>query len=332
MPDNSESFRNELVTKLLDRIPQTQLMNVLSAFDSTLTGYDISRKPVDLISLNGIPEIVKYFIASKAVENLSKGTLYIYKLRLEDFFTKIQKPFQDIRSNDIRLYLFYYKDQHNASDAYMDGIRRILNSFFQWCVNNEYLLRNPCSTVEKIKYRQKERQPFTAYELEVLRWNCRTLREKAMVDFLFSTGVRVSEFSAINKQDIDWVKRSVVIHHGKGDKRRTVFFNAEAEVSLQKYLDSRNDDNEALFVTIRNPHKRLGKRAVEIEIKNIASRTDLHAFPHKLRHTFATSGLNGGMSLEDLQALMGHAKPETTLIYAKMDTNRLQMEHSRVYA
>ena len=332
MSDNSESFRNELVSKLFNQISQDQLIGVLKAFDSTLTGYDISKKPLDMIPVSGIPEIVKYFIASKAVESLSKGTLYIYKLRLEDFFSRVQKPFQDIRSNDIRLYLFYYKDQRHASDAYRDGIRRTLNSFFQWCVNNEYLLRNPCSTVEKIKYRQKERKPFTQYELEILRWNCKTLREKAMVDFLYSTGVRVSEFSAINKQDIDWIKRSVVIHHGKGDKGRTVFFNAEAEVSLKKYLESRSDDNEALFVTIRNPHNRLGKRSVEFEIKNIASRTDFHAFPHKLRHTFATSGLNGGMSLEDLQALMGHAKPETTLIYAKIDTSRLQMEHSRVYA
>ena len=332
MSNNSESFRNELVTRLFDQIPQEQLKNVISILDATMSSYDITRKPVELIPTNGLPEVVKYFLASKAVENLSRKTLKIYKLRLEDFFATVRKPFQDIRANDIRLYLYYYKDQRHASDAYLDDIRRILNSFFSWLVNNEYLLRNPCATVDRIKYQTKEREPLTAYELEVLRWNCKNVREKALVDFLYSTGVRVSECHDINLSDIDWDRRSVIIQHGKGNKRRTVFFNAESELSLRKYLESRSDDNDALFVSIRNPHNRLCVRALESIITKIAARCDMHVFPHKLRHTFATSGLHGGISLEKLQALMGHAKPETTLIYAKLDSMDLQREHQRVYA
>ena len=330
--NNSESFRNEIVSRLFSQIPQEHLQSVLSALDSTMQEYDVSRKSVELIAQNGIPEVVKYYIASKSVENLSKGTLKIYKLRLEDFFTMAKKPFSDIRPNDIRMYLYYYKSEKNASDSYLDNIRRVLNSFFSWLVANEYILRNPCSNVEHIKHQEAERTPLTQYELETLRWNCKTIREKALVDFFFSSGVRVSECHAVNISDIDWENRSVIIRHGKGGKRRTVYFNAESELTLRKYLESRTDDNEALFVTSRNPHNRMGVKSIENEISKIASRCGMHVFPHKLRHTFATSGLRGGMPLDKLQALMGHSKPETTLIYAKQDRTDLQREHSRVYA
>lgn len=332
MPDNSETFRSQMVSRLYDTLPQDQLQNVLAVLDSALQDYDITRKPVTLVPASGIPEVVKYFLASKAVENLSRGTLKIYRLRLEDFFRRIQKPFSDVRANDIRLYLCWYKTEKHASDGYLDNIRRILSAFFGWLVANEYIIRNPCASVECIKHQAPERIPLTPYELEELRWVCRTVREKALVDLLYSSGVRASECSAANLSDINWEARSIVIRHGKGNKRRVVYFNAESELSLRKYLETRQDDCEALFVTIRRPHHRLGIRSIETEIGKIGRRCENHVFPHKLRHTFATAGLRGGMPLDKLQALMGHAKPETTLIYAKQDQTDLQREHSRVYA
>lgn len=331
MSDNSETFRSQMVSRLYDTLPQDQLQNVLAVLDSALQDYDITRKPVTLVPASGIPDVVKYFLASKAVENLSRGTLKIYGLRLEDFFRRIQKPFSDVRANDIRLYLYWYKTEKHASDSYLDSIRRILSSFFGWLVANEYIIRNPCASVEYIKHQAPERIPLTPYELEELRWVCRTVREKALVDLLYSSGVRASECSAANLSDIDWEARSIVIRHGKGDKRRTVYFNAESELSLRKYLETRQDDCEALFVTIRRPHHRLGIRSIETEIGKIGRRCENHVFPHKLRHTFATAGLRGGMPLDKLQALMGHVKPETTLIYAKQCQADLQREHQRVY-
>lgn len=332
MPDSSETFRSQMVSRLYDTIPQDQLQSVIAVLDSALQDYEITRKPVTLVPASGIPEVVKHFLVSKAVENLSRGTLKIYGLRLEDFFRRIQKPFSDVRANDIRLYLGWYKTEKHASDSYLDNIRRILSAFFGWLVANEYIIRNPCASVERIKHQTPERIPLTPYELEELRWVCRTVREKALVDLLYSSGVRASECSAANLSDINWEARSIVIRHGKGNKRRVVYFNAESELSLRKYLETRQDDCEALFVTIRRPHHRLGIRSIETEIGKIGRRCENHVFPHKLRHTFATSGLRGGMPLDKLQALMGHAKPETTLIYAKLDQTDLQREHSRIYA
>ena len=332
MSDSSESFRNELVAKLLDSLPQDQVKNILSVVDATITGYDITRKPVGIITTEGIPEVVKYFIASKSINNLSMKTLNIYRLRLIDFFETIKKPFQDITANDIRRYLNYCKETRKNSNRYLDNIRRELNSFFSWLVLNDALLRNPCSTVDCIKYQEKAREPLTPYELEELRYHCKSIREKCIIDFFFSTGVRLSELHDLNISDIDWTKRSVIIRHGKGDKRRVVFFNAESELTLRKYLESRTDDCEALIVTDRRPYRRLCIKGIEDVVTKVAKRAEMHVYPHKLRHTFATSGIHRGVPLDKIQALMGHTDPKTTLIYAKQDTLDLQYEHKRAYA
>ena len=332
MPDNAETFRNEFISKLFQSISQDQIARIVTILDSTIAGYEISAKPVSIIPASGDPEIVKIYLASKAVENLSLGTIKLYKIRLFDFFDRVKKQYTDIKPNDIRMYLYYYKETRKSSDSYIDAIRRILNSFFCWLVKNEYLIRNPCASVEPIKFQKPERTPMTVYELEILRWNCKTIREKALIDFLFSTGIRVGECQAVNISDINWETRSVVIRHGKGNKRRTVYFNAESELTLKKYLESRTDNDDALFVSTRRPYGRIGIKALQDIVAAISKRCNMHIHPHILRHTFATCSLRGGMPLDKLQALMGHEKPETTLIYAKHDLTDLRMAHSRIYA
>lgn len=332
MANNSEAFRTELISRLLQTVPQDQIRTMLPILDQTLSGYDVSRKPLELIPVDGIPESMKAFIASKAICNCSPGTLKIYTLRLTDFFGMMKKAPSDITAGDIRMYLFYYKSQRSASDSYLDEIRRILNSFFSWCVTNEYLIRNPCASLEKTKYQEKEREPLAPYDLEVFRWHCKSLREKALVDFFFSTGMRLSECHDCNKSDINWKDRVVIIRHGKGNKRREVCFNAESELSLRKYLESRTDSEDALFVSERRPHGRLSARGIENVIRKVSARSGMHVYPHKLRHTFATAGLRGGMSLEMLQSLMGHAEPRTTMIYAKLNQADVRREYSRIYS
>ena len=332
MSSSSESFRTTLIMNLCSVIGAEQMSNVLRAVDASMKDYEISRKQMSLITADGVPEVVKYYLASKAIAHLSPKTLAQYRYKIEAFFGTVKKSYHDIHADDIRMYLYAYRDQHNASDRYLDNIRIVLNSFFSWLVDNDYLTKNPCAKVEHIKYQEKPREPFTQYQLEEMRFDCANIREKALVDFLFSTGCRVSECADVDLADIDWHNRSVVIRHGKGDKRRVVFFNAESELTLRKYLETRTDDDPALFVRRRAPHCRLSPRGIQNEIKKIGDRAMLHAYPHRLRHTFATSGLHSGMPLDKLQALMGHESPRTTLIYAKQDLTDLQREHQRVYA
>lgn len=331
MPNNSERFRNEFSSQLLSLLSPEQVHDVLTAFDVTSSNYEISAKPTEIIVSGEIPEVVKWFIASKSVQNCSMGTLKQYRYKLIDFFSTVRKPFQDITTTDIRLYLANFKQARSVSDRYLECIRVTLNTFFDWLVDNEYLLRNPCAKIEHIRFQEKPRSPLSAYELEVLRWNCQDIREKALVDFLFSTGCRVSECAAVKLSDIDWVSRSVCIRHGKGDKQRTVYFNAESELTLREYLKTRSDNCDGLFISVRGA-KTIGPHAIQDILKKISSRAGMHVYPHKLRHTFATSGLRGGMPLEKLQALMGHTKPQTTMIYAKLDQVDLQLEHRRIYA
>lgn len=333
MCEKSSAFRAEFASRLMSSFPVEQINEILSAFDAVLPGYRIERDNVEIITQENVAQdYVKTYIASKAISSLSMGTLKQYKLRLMDFIGRISKPVAEISANDVRLYLYHYKADRNANNNYLDQIRRIINGFFGWLVNNNYIDKSPCTNIDHIKFQAAERKPLSSFELETLRYNCHDIREKAVVDFLFSTGCRVSEFCAANISDIDWKNRSLIIQHGKGDKRRIVFFNAEAELTLRKYLETRTDDSDALFVTQRNPHNRLSVKAVQNLLNKISARCDMHVYPHMLRHTFATSGIRAGMPLEKLQVLMGHAEPRTTLIYAKLDKADLQREHMKIYS
>ena len=332
--NNNESFRDDLAARLASVLPPEQLRDALHAVDQTVTSYEIQKKETALTLISGLPPVVDLYLASKSVENLSDGSVYQYRQKLVNFFGKICKPIDEITSNDIRMYLYDYKRDNQVSDSTLDGTRRVLNCFFSWLVLNDYLVRNPVAKIPKIKHQQKERTPLTSYELEELRWSCDDIRQKAIVDFLFSTGCRVSECVDVQLSDIDWTNRSVVIRHGKGDKLRKVFFNAESELTLRRYLATRDDATPYLFVSKRAPHTQLGTRAMQLIIKDARIRSQItnHCTPHTLRHTFATHGIHAGIPLEQLQALMGHAKPETTLIYAKLDTSDLQHTHQQIYA
>jgi integrase/recombinase XerD len=328
-----ETFRTVLTMNLCSVVQDPDVLRgVLEMVDVSMSDFEISKKQMEIIPAQDMTPVIKCYLGSKAVSSLSMGTLKQYRYKLTHFFDTVRKSYMDIRANDIRLYLYNFKIERNASDSYLDNVRITLNSFFRWLVENEYLQKNPCAKVDKIKYQPKRREPLSAIQLEEVRWNTAGVREKALIDFFFSTGCRVSECADVRLSDINWDLRSVHIRNGKGRKERTVYFNAEAEVSLREYLKTRSDDTDALFVSVKSPHQQLQSHALENIIKKVSRRTGISVFPHKLRHTFATAGLRGGMPLEQIQALLGHSDPKTTLIYAKQDQSELQHEHRRIYA
>ena len=332
MSTNYENFRTILTLNLSTVIQDPEMLkNVLSMVDLSMQNFEISNKPLDIIPASGFPEVAKYYLASKGVSNLSKGTLKQYRYKLIHFFDTVKKPYTDITANDIRIYLFSFKQERNASDCYVDNVRITLNSFFQWCVDNEYLLRNPCAKVDKIKYQTKRREPMTTLSLEDLRWHCQDVREKALIDFLYSTGCRISECAGVLLSDIDWEKNSVRLRYCKGNKERTVFFNDEAKVSLRAYIEKRGHISPALWTSMKAPHQQLKAHALEDIVRKVGERAGIKTYPHKLRHTFATVGLRNGMPLEKLQALLGHTNPQTTLIYAKLNSDLLQLEHQKAF-
>lgn len=327
-----ESFRSVLIMNLSSVLPADQLQKALDAVDITMSDFEVTRKKMELITASGVPEVVKMYIASKAVANLSYGTLKQYRYKLFDFFNAVRKSYADVTPNDIRMYLNRFKVERNAGDNYRNTIRVTLNGFFTWLVTNKHITHNPCDQVDPVKFEPKNLPPLSPLQLEQFRIGTVNIREKALVDFFFSTGLRVSECAAVKLSDIDWHDRRVHVTHGKGNKERIVFFDAESEVSLRMYLATRTDDVDALFVSTRKPYHAIQSHALENIIKKISERTGIYNTPHKLRRSFATHCIRSGTPLPIIQKLMGHSNPETTLIYAKLVEDDLRREYQRVYA
>lgn len=332
-----ESFRADYASRILSIIPDPdQLQSVLTALDHAASGYDFQLKTTDIIVHDGLPDAVRLYIASKSIQNLKKGTLDNYLSCLRSFFGKVCKPVDKVTANDVRLYLHWYKETRHVGDARLEGIRIMLNGFYEWCIDEmeDVIRKNPLRHVEPIRIDDSGRLPLTALELETVRKNCKTLREKALVDFLYSTAARVSELCALELKHIDFTEHTVRIEHGKGGKNRTTFMNPEAEVSLKAYLASRKDDCPALFVPLRGPGRHITKRSVEQEINKIVSRCELsiRVTPHVFRHTAASLALQRGMPIEQVQKFLGHAKIQTTLRYAKVLDFDVKASHRKYVA
>ena len=327
-----ESFRADLISRLFPRLPGEQLQTVLSVVDEMASVWDFAPHTTAIITAGGLPDAVRLYIASKSVENVTRGTLENYLYTLKAFFGVVRHPVDEVTSADIRLWLAWYKQQNNIMNVTLEQKRVILNSFFTWCVDEDLIRRNPVRQVKPIRCEDPERLPMTPLELEKVRKACRTLLEKALVDFLYSTAARVSEFSALDIADVNFEDHTVHIRCGKGGKGRTTFLNAEAEISLKAYLDSRSDDSPALFVNSRRA--RMSKRNAENMVHAIVTRCDLpmKVTPHIFRHTAASLALQRGMPIDQVQQFLGHARIQTTLRYAKTLQADVKTAHSKYVA
>ena len=330
-----ETFRADFAASLLPVLPDPDLLqDILAALDRTSAGYDFSVKSTDLIVSDGLPDAVRLYLATKSIENLTKGTLGNYYSALRRFFTTVRKPVDQVTAADVRLYLGWYKQTYTVSDSTLDHLRIILNSFFEWCVDEDIIRKSPMRHVKPMRVADPERLPMTAIELETVRKSCETLREKALVDFLYSTAARISEVCALDIRHIDFTEHTVRIEHGKGGKGRTTFLNPESEISLKAYLASREDSCPALFVPLRGPAHHLQKKALENEIGRIVSRCELSVkvTPHVFRHTAASLALQRGMPIEQVQKWLGHARIQTTLRYAKTLNFDVKISHQKYVA
>lgn len=328
-----DQFKNEVIAGLCGKLGKEQASSVLQVLDGVASRYKIEREETELVPYNGeVSPLVKIYLACKKVEGLSEGTLYNYGHFLYLFFSAVRKPPAKVTANEIRVYLYKYQEQHQVSNRTLDKYREYISRFFQWAYEEGYIESNPAKIVRTIKYESKPRQALEQIELEYVRSACRDVRERAIIEFLYSTGCRVSELTEAKKSDVDWHTRSVHLF-GKGKKHRTSFLNAKAEITLREYLDSRDDDSEYLFVSKRSPHDRMHKEGVEKILRNIAKRLpsaiNKSLTPHVLRHTTATTALRNGMPIEEISKMLGHTKLDTTMIYAQTSTDAVQTSHRK---
>ncbi|NFI38776.1 integrase [Clostridium botulinum] len=328
----STNSKEEVVIKLVGKLslefPELDQLKVRTITEEVLYKYRILPEETALVS-SDIEEKLQIYLASKKLDGLSLKTLKNYQYNLAIFADHLRKPLGVITTMDLRMFLAVRCKGMKATSV--NGQISILKSFFGWLHEEEYIPKNPANKLKQTKEPKRLRHAMTEEEVELLRQACKTDREKALIEFLVSTGCRLSEVVGIDKNDIDWNEMSLNVI-GKGDKERKVYFSTKAKILLKKYLLTRSDGNIALFVTSKKPHGRLGGRSVQREIKKIANRASIKKsiYPHLFRHSFATSKLNAGMPLPVIQHLMGHENPATTQIYAELSEETIQYEYKKI--
>lgn len=326
-----DEFITQVLAIMMGIISQEQCGELKTALYMALQEYEIEKRCTELLDLDtSYIHYMQLFLARKKTEGKSERTINLYKLHLTRMLQSLNMAVDKITENDLFVYLARYKKDNNVSNAYLDNIRLVFSSFFGWLNAKGYISKNPTAGLEPIKVEKKIKQPFSDEELEKLRRICEQERDLALIEFLYSTGVRVSELVALNRKDIDFYGKNVVVY-GKGSKERETYLNAASCLHLKAYLEGRTDDNEALFVSERTPHTRITVAGVEKILRRIgkdAGVTKVH--PHRFRRTMATNVLKKGMPLEEVRELLGHTKLDTTMIYCTISKENVKHSHQRL--
>ena len=274
-------------------------------------------------------EYLSMFISAKSIEGCSKRTLSYYKSTIETMLEEVRISIRKITTEDMRQYLANYQKRNNCSKVTVDNIRRNISSFFSWLEEENYILKSPMRRIHKIKTNQQVKEVISDEDIEKLRDHCSCKRDLAMIDLLYSTGIRVGELVNLNISDVDFEARECVVF-GKGGKERRVYFDAKAKLHLQSYIESRNDDNPALFVTLDSPNDRLKISGVEIRIRQLGRSLNLTKIhPHKFRRTMATRAIDKGMPIEQVQKILGHSQIDTTMQYAMVNQSNVKSSHRK---
>ena len=327
-----EKLINDIARKMLPYLDNAQLAKLEEVLKHSLYGFEIllSDEKIDnkADTINN-SNMLAMFLSAKRVEGCSEKTLRYYEITIGKMFRTLDKQAVHIQTDDLRKYLSEYQQNSKCSKSNIDNIRRILSSFFSWLEDEDYILKSPVRRIHKIRTDKVVKETYTDEALEVMRDNCKCVRDLAMIDLLASTGMRVGELVHLNRNDIDFESRECIVL-GKGSKERPVYFDARTKIHLKNYLDSRDDDNPALFVSLLAPYNRLEVSGVEIRLRKLGRSLGLNkVHPHKFRRTLATKAIDKGMPIEQVQRLLGHSKIDTTMEYAMVEQSNVKISHRK---
>lgn len=325
-----EQVINKVLYCMQDMLSSEQLTELKIVLKNVLCGYDIKPERQELKSVDESWEIdLNEYLMSKALEGKSPNTIERYRYELSRLLSYINKAVVDIKDVDISSYMRTYKKLRHICNQTLKNVRAVYSSFFSWLRDHDRIQKNPMILVEQIKVEKKLKKPYADSEREMMLRKCKTIRDKAILEFLYSTAVRVSELTALNKDDIRFASKDLIVF-GKGAKERITYLNDRSHKYLKEYLKSRTDHNPALFVSERHPHQRLGKTGIEDIVRRTGVRAGVEkAYPHRFRGTAATNALNRGMPIQEVAALLGHEKLETTLLYCMIDEKKVKRDHRK---
>lgn len=321
------TFINEVLKQLEGKFDEKQLKTIERTLYRCLKNKEIREKKVVLPKDNN--EALDFFIAAKKIEGCSIKSLNYYYTSLVKMLDKVNVIYFSITTEDIRTYLSDYQENSGVSKATIDNMRRIISSFFSWLENEDYIMKSPARRIRKVRVGKIVKEIYTEENIELMRQNCKNARDLAIIDMLYSTGMRVGELVRLNISDIDFENKECVVL-GKGNKQRKVYFDAKTKIHLQQYLNSRKDTDPALFVSQLYPYNRLKISGVEIALRKIGEKLHISkVHPHKFRRTLATKAIDKGMPIEQVQHLLGHTKIDTTLGYAMVDDENVKISHKK---
>lgn len=312
--DARSEILEHVLTEMQGMLGGTELDALERILCEKLNNYELQERCTDIVVHDDTATgLLKKFLATKRVEGKAESTLDYYNLQIGTFLLNCTRRIFELETFDLRFYLSEYKNKRKVGNRTLENIRKCLSSFFGWLFEEGFMPRNPCRALKNIKYLKVIKKPFSAEDLVEIKEACKSRRELALVEFLYSTGCRVSEVVSLNISDVDFRKREIVVI-GKGGKERTVYLTEVASRYLEKYLDSRRDINPALF--LGKGCKRFGKSGIEIMLKRIGKRSGVaNVHPHRFRRTLATYMIDHGASLPDVQKILGHEDIRTTQIY-----------------
>lgn len=312
-------------------IPDTAVNRLETALCAELEKYEVQERVTDVTVRDSTAEgLLRKFLATKRIEGKSESTIEYYRQQLTMFVQNIGKLLPEISTFDLRFYLSAYKETRKVKNRTLDNIRKCLSTFFTWLTDEEFIQRNPCRGLKSIKYRKVMKKAFSQEELERLKSACENYRDLALVGFLYSTGCRVSEAISINRESINFERRELNVV-GKGDKERTVYLTEVSVMYLRLYLSNREDENPALF--IGKGGRRLSKNGVETALKRIGIKAGVeNVHPHRFRRTLATSMIDRGATLQDVQVILGHEDIRTTQVYVYTNQRNVKNAHEKYAA
>lgn len=321
----------EIVAQMQNTLTSEQLMCLKSVLEHSLWNAQITFDENGFKPREQKPneEFLQMFIDAKRLEGCSERTLCFYASCVKLMFKRIDSHVTHIKTEQLREFLSAHKASSKCSQVHIDNIRRNLSSFFTWLEEEGIILKSPIRRIKKVKTAKKVKEVYTDQMFEQILDACETLRDKALISFLAITGVRVSEAVNLDILDVELEDCECVVL-GKGNKERTVYFDARTQLYLTKYLNSRTDDNPALFVSLLKPHDRLMVSGVEITCRKLGRELGIgRVHPHKFRRSVATRAIDKGMPIEQVQKMLGHEQIGTTLIYAQVSQENVKNSHKK---
>ena len=329
--DYRMQFVKDVEAKLALHYSPEEIALISNVVVKALEGYELTERCTELALRDDINDkLLKRYQACLIVDGKSQNTVRQYANTIRKLSDVLNRPFTEMGTYDIR-YFLAMEQERGISNRTLENTRAYISSFFQWMTDDELIPKNPAAKIKPIKYTEEVREPFSEVELDALRGGCRSTKERALIEMLLSTGVRVSELALMEVKDVNLENLSVHVIHGKGSKERITYTTPVAAKHLIAYLKQRKEDGPALFYN--KDHGPLCAGGIRKALNVIAKRSGVdHVHPHRFRRTFATNLAKRGMDIQEIQRLLGHSNINTTMVYVRTDDSKVQASYKRYSA